>query len=131
MVRDPLSDFLIRVKNAQAARRDLTLIPYSTLLWEVAKILERKGYLAKIDRRGKRTRRLIEAGLVYGSEGEPRISGTRRISKESRRIYKRASDLYPVKHGYGLQIISTSKGLMSSDEARRANVGGEVLFEIW
>ena len=131
MVRDPLSDFLIRVKNAQAAHRDLALIPYSALLWEVAKLLERQGYLNKVDRRGKRTHRLIETGLVYEPGGEPRISGARRISKESRRIYKKSSELYPVKHGYGLQVVSTSKGLMTGDEARQAKIGGELLFEIW
>lgn len=131
MVRDPLSDFLIRVKNAQSASKGEAVTPYSALLWEVAKTLERVGYLSKVDRRGKRTRRTIEAGLVYSEDGKGRITGMRRVSKLSKRVYKRAAELFPIKHGFGLQIISTSKGLMTAEEARKANIGGEVLFEIW
>jgi len=131
MVRDPLSDFLVRVRNAQDAGKPETLVPYSALLWEVAKILERQGYLAKVDRRGKRTRRMIEAGLVYDTDGKGRITGVRRVSKLSKRVYKRAEELFSVKHGFGTQIVSTSKGLMTVEEARRAHIGGEVLFEIW
>lgn len=131
MVRDPLSDFLVRLKNAHRAKKADTLVPYNALLWEVAKVLERKGFVAKIDRRGKRTRRMIELSLVYDTEGKGRISDVRRISKQSQRIYKKATELHPVKHGYGMQVVSTSRGLMTDEEARKEKVGGEVLFEVW
>jgi small subunit ribosomal protein S8 len=131
MVRDPLSDFLVRIKNAQAVGKETTTAPYTSFLWEVAKILERTGYIAKIDRRGKRVRRTLEAGLAYGTDGGARIGGIKRISRPSRRVYKKSTELYPVKQGMGMQIISTSQGLMTDREARRAKLGGEVLFEIW
>ncbi len=131
MVRDPLSDFLVRITNAQAVGKESTLIPYSKFLWEVSKILEQTSYVKKIDRRGKRSDRLIEISFSYNPEGQGRIDGTRRISKLSRRVYRKASDIHSIKHGYGAQIISTSKGLMTDREARKARVGGEVLFEIW
>lgn len=131
MVRDSLSDFLVRVKNAQAVKKELVEIPYTSLVWEVAKVLERIGYLKKIDRHGKRVRRTIEATLVYDEVGRGCISGVRRISLQSRRIYKKAADLHPVKHGTGAQVISTSRGVMTDSEARKTKVGGEVLFEIW
>ncbi|MEK7630578.1 MAG: 30S ribosomal protein S8 [Patescibacteria group bacterium] len=131
MVRDPLSDFLVRVANAQAVGKESTLVPYSKFLWEVSKILEQSFYIKKIDRRGKRAKRFIEVTLAYNPEGEGRIDGMRRISKLSRRVYRGAGEIHSIKHGYGAQIISTSKGLMTDKEARKARVGGEVLFEVW
>lgn len=131
MVKDPLSDLLVRIRNAQAVGRPSTMVPYTAFVWEVAKLLERQGYIGKIERRGKRIRRMLEVNLAYSEEGKGRISSTRRISKQSQRVYKKAAELHPVKHGFGAQIISTSKGLMTDREARRAKLGGEVLFEIW
>lgn len=131
MVKDPLSDFLVRLKNAQAAGKQSALVPYSAFLWEIAKTLEKNGYLTKIDRRGKRARRMIETSLVYDATGAGRIGGIKRISKQSKRVYKKASELFPVRHGQGVQIISTSRGIVGDREARDAHLGGEVLFEIW
>ncbi len=131
MVKDPVADFLIRVKNAQAVKKDLTQAPYSKLVWEIAKILEREGYVANVDRRGKRVRRSVEVGLVYDDAGRGRIGGAKRVSRLSQRIYRKATEIHSPKHGYGTQIVSTSKGLMTSREARRAHLGGEILFEIW
>jgi len=131
MVRDPLADFLVRLKNAQALKKESTMVPYTAFVWEVAKILEREGFIAKIDRRGKRVRRTIEVGLAYRDDGSARIGGARRVSRLSQRIYKKAGELHPVKHGFGTQVVSTSRGLMTGMEAKKARVGGEVLFEIW
>ncbi len=131
MVKDSIADMLVRIKNAQAVKKESTIVPYSQLLWEVARILEEKEFIAKIDRRGKRFRRSIEIGLLYDDQGRARISGVRRISKQSRRVYQKAANLHPTKHGYGIQVLTTSKGIMASDDARKARVGGEVLFEIW
>ncbi|MEK7576745.1 MAG: 30S ribosomal protein S8 [Patescibacteria group bacterium] len=131
MVRDPLSDFLIRIKNAQAVGKESTEAPYTTFLWEVAKVLERTGYIAKIDRRGKRVRRTLEVGLAYGEGGRGRIDGVKRISRLSRRVYKKTTELHTPRNGMGLQIVSTSKGIMTDREARKAKLGGEILFSIW
>ncbi len=131
MVRDPLSDFLVRLKNAQAVGKETTITPYTSFLWEVAKVLERTGYISKIDRRGKRVRRTLEVALAYGDGGHGRIDGVRRISKLSRRVYKKSTELHTPRNGMGLQVISTSKGVMTDREARKAKLGGEVLFSIW
>lgn len=131
MVKDPIADFLVRIKNAQAVKKESTMVPYSNVLWEAARILEREGFIGKIDRRGKRNRRVLEVQFRYLEDGKGRIDGARRVSRLSQRIYKKASELYPVKHGHGMQVISTSKGLMTNMEARKARLGGEVLFEIW
>ena len=131
MVKDALSDFLVRLKNAQAVKKESVEIPYTTLLWETAKVLERSGYVKKLDRHGKRFRRTLEITLSYDKDGEGRITGIRRVSKQSRRVYKKANELHPIRHGLGKQVISTSRGLMTNSEAHRAIVGGEVLFEIW
>ena len=74
---------------------------------------------------------MLEVVVVYDESGRGRIDGTRRVSKLSQRVYKKAVDMHPVKHGHGFQIVSTSRGLMTDRDARRAKVGGEVLFEIW
>ncbi|KKU52496.1 MAG: 30S ribosomal protein S8 [Candidatus Ryanbacteria bacterium RIFCSPHIGHO2_12_FULL_47_12b] len=131
MVKDPVADLLVRLKNAQAVKKESTTVPYSALLWEIAKVLEGAGFISKIDRKGKRVRRFLEATLVYNENGEGRISGARRISKQSKRVYKKAKELYPVKHGQGIEVVSTSHGVMTAAEARKGGVGGEILFEIW
>lgn len=131
MVTDPLSDFLTRIKNAQAVRKESVMLPYSKFLWETAQILEEKGYIGRIEKRGKRTRRAIEAYLMYHADGRGRISDVRRISKPSQRVYAGFSKMFPVKHGFGARIVSTSRGLMLDRDARKEKIGGEVLFEIW
>jgi len=130
MVRDSVSDFLVRVKNAQAVKKESTVIPFTSLLWEVAKILEEAGYISKIDKKGKRVRKYLEVTLVYAN-GEGKIKGARRVSRQSQRIYKKARELHSVKHGHGIGVISTSKGVMTTDKARKEGLGGEVLFEMW
>ena len=131
MVKDALSDFLVRLKNAQAVKKETVEIPYTALLWETAKVLERSGYVKKLDRHGKRFRRTLEVTLSYNKDGDGRITGARRVSRQSRRVYKKASELYPVRHGFGKHVISTSRGIMTNSEAHKTGVGGEVLFEIW
>ena len=131
MVKDSIADLLVRIKNAQAIKKESTEAPYSALLWEIARVLEARGFIAKADRRGKRIRRSIELELAYDEHGQGRVAGARRISKQSRRVYKKASDLHPVRHGHGAEVVSTSRGIMTGDDARRAKIGGEVLFEIW
>ncbi len=131
MVKDAIADMLVRIKNAQAVKKETTSVPYSALLWEIARVLESRGFIGNTERRGKRVRRSMEIGLLYDERGRGKVSGARRISKQSRRIYKKAADLRPVRHGHGVEVISTSKGIMAGDDARKAKVGGESLFEIW
>ena len=137
---DPITDLLNRIRNAQAVSHPKTEIPFSNLKYEIVKILERKGFIKKVEKKGKKTKKIIEITLKYDTkthaEGEarqrrPAISGLKRISKPGQRIYKSLKEIKPVKSGYGIAIISTSKGLMTNKEARRQKLGGEILCEIW
>ena len=128
---DPIADMLNRIRNAQAVLKETVDIPISNLRYEVAKILEKGGFVSGVEKKGKKAKKVIEITLKY-NEKIPVISGLKRISKPGQRIYKRAKELKPVKGGYGIAIISTSKGgLMTDKEARKQKLGGEVICEIW
>ncbi|MEK7647045.1 MAG: 30S ribosomal protein S8 [Patescibacteria group bacterium] len=128
---DTISDMLIRIKNAQAVKKDSVEVPHSKLRMEIAKILQTRGFVGEIAKRGKKLRKSISINLVYGEDGAGRINGLRRLSKLSKRVYKSSRELRPVRNGTGMAIISTSKGLITDDEARKKHLGGEVFFEIW
>ena len=127
---DPIADMLNRIRNAQAVLKETVDIPISNLKYEVAKILEKGGFVSGVEKKGKKAKKVIEITLKY-NEKIPVISGLKRISKPGQRIYKRAKELKSVKGGYGIAIISTSKGLMTDKEARKQKLGGEVICEIW
>ena len=127
---DPISDMLTIIRNAQAVRKETVNVPFSNLKYEIAKVLEKEGFLKKVGKQGKKTRKKIEIILKYDS-GAPVISGLRRISKPGQRIYKKRREIKRVKGGYGKTIISTSKGLMTDREARKQKLGGEVICEVW
>lgn len=127
---DPISDMLISIKNAQAVRHQTVKVPFSNLKYEIAKILERNGFIEKVEKKGKKLTRFIEITLKY-TDKIPAISGLKRISKPGQRIYSNRRKIKKVKGGYGIAIISTSKGLMTDKEARRQKIGGEIICEIW
>jgi len=127
---DPITDLLNQIKNAQAVLHPKIEIPFSNLKYEIAKILERKGFVQKLEKKGKKTKKTFEIILKY--EGKvPVISGLKRISRPGQRIYLKTKEIKSVKGGYGIAIISTPKGLMTDKEAKRQKLGGEVLCEIW
>jgi len=121
---------LIRIKNAQMAKKPDVVFPYSEIKFKIAQILERTGFIANVEKKGKKNVKLVGAGLLY-ENGEPKISDIKRISKSSRRIYRGVREIFPVRHGFGIAIYSTPNGLLTDKEARRQKVGGELLFEIW
>ena len=127
---DPICDMLNRIRNAQAVLKDTVNIPFSDLKYEIAKILEKQGFVAEVEKKGKKMRRTIEVTLKYDAN-QSVISGLKRISKPGQRIYKKAKEIKPVKGGYGVAVISTPKGLMTDKEARRKKLGGEIICEIW
>ncbi len=129
-MNDSIGDMIIRIKNAGISRKESVLVPFSKLKFEIATVLEKEGYIASVAKKGKKVAKFIELGLIYDS-GESRVQGVRRVSKLSRRVYRKASELRPVKNGLGISIVSTPKGLLSGKNARKERVGGEVLFEIW
>jgi len=127
---DPITDMLNRIRNAQAVFHSTVNVPFSNLKYEIAKILEKSGFIEKAEKKGKRVKKIIEITLKYENK-IPAISGLKRVSKPGQRIYKNKRELKPIKGGYGIAIISTSKGLMTDREARRQKLGGEVICEIW
>jgi len=128
---DPISDMLTSIRNAVAVRQPTVLIPFSKLKYELLEILEKKGFIEKVEKRGRKAKKIIKITLKYSKDGEPAISGLKRISKPGQRIYSPWNKIKRVKGGLGIAIISTSKGLMTDNEARKKRTGGEILCEIW
>lgn len=127
---DPISDLLNRIRNAQAVLKEQLSVPFSNLNHEIAKILEKKGFIKKVEKKGRTYKKVIEITLKY-DEKKPAISGLKRVSRPGQRIYKGFKEIKPVRSGYGILIISTSKGLMTDKEARKQKLGGEIICEIW
>jgi len=127
---DPISDMLNRIRNAQAVLKERVDVPFSNLKYEIARVLEEKGFIEKVEKKGKRTKRTIEITLRY-KDKIPVISGLKMVSKPGQRIYKSFREVRPVKSGYGIAIISTPKGLMTDKEVKKQRLGGEIICEIW
>ncbi len=128
---DPITDMLNRIRNAQAVRHQTVEVPHSNLKQKLAEILVREGFLDKIEKRRKKTQKIIEIYLKYSVDKSPAISGLKRISKPSQRIYKKSKEIRRIRGGYGIAIISTPQGLMTDKGARKNKAGGEILCEIW
>lgn len=130
MVGDSIANMITAIKNAGAARRESAVIPYSNLAYAIAELLKKEGFVGEVSKKGKKLRREIEVGIIYENR-EPKVRGVKRISKLSRRVYLKKDELWPVRQGYGMLVLSTMKGICSDREARALKVGGEALFEIW
>ncbi len=126
---DPISDMFIRIKNAYRAGHESVQIPYSKFRQEIVKALERAGFVGKLERKGKRVRKVLDVTLKYHKD-EPALHGVRFISKPSRRLYVAHRGLRPARRG-GAVFITTSKGLLTSEEAKKEKVGGEMIAEVW
>lgn len=127
---DPVSNLIIKIKNAGAVGHPTVVVPCTKLNVAILEKLEQKGYIKSFFKQGKNVSKTIEIELLY-EDGKPKIEQARRVSKLSRRVYEKSANLRPVRHGYGTAIISTPKGILTDAEARKARVGGEVLFQIW
>lgn len=127
---DQISNMLTSIRNALAVKKSTVSIPFSNLKYEILKILQKQGFITEIEKKGRLPKKTIEVILKY-QEGEPAISGLKRISKSGQRIYKGFKEIKTVRSGFGISIISTSKGLMTDKEARKQKLGGEVICEIW
>jgi small subunit ribosomal protein S8 len=131
MVSDPVADLIIRMKNAgMVGKRELT-VPYSKLKHAIAEKLQEAGYIAGVEKHGKKIKKSLVVTLGYSEDGEHAIHGVKRISKPGRRLYIGVSKIHPVKFGKGKRILSTPLGILTGEEAREKNVGGEELFIIW
>ena len=127
---DPIADMLIRIKNAQARNNAMVVIPISKIKFALAKILEREGFINNVTEQKQNKKNNIEITLKY-NEGVPVIQELKRISKSSRRFYAGKGKIPRPLQGYGIAIISTSKGLLTDAEARKKKIGGEVICEVW
>jgi small subunit ribosomal protein S8 len=128
---DPISDLIIRIQNASRAGKESVMVLDSNVAFAILEKLASRGYVKKPVRKTKEGAKMIEVELVYKADKSPRISGVSRYSKLSKRLYKGFRDIHSVKQGFGSMIVSTPKGILADDEARKEKVGGEILFSIW
>ncbi|MBI1341125.1 30S ribosomal protein S8 [bacterium] len=128
-IGDPLGDMLTRIRNAQMRGRSSVSTPSSKLRQRVLDVLQREGYIRGYSEIEKDGRRELDIELKY-YDGAPVISVVRRVSKPGRRVYSSVRDLTLVRNGLGISILSTPKGVMSDQDARTENVGGEVLCQV-
>lgn len=130
-ITDSIADMLTRIRNANSAKHDSVKIPASNTKKAIAQILVDEGYIRsyKVEDDGKQG--VIEIALKYGTNKSAVITGLRRVSKPGLRIYSSCEEIPKVMKGLGVAILSTSKGIMTDKDARKANVGGEVLAFIW
>ena len=128
-INDPLGDLLTRIRNAQRRGRTTVTSPSSKLRAHVLEVLQREGYIRGFAEIEKDGRKELDIELKY-YDGAPVISEIRRISKPGRRVYSAVRDLPLVRNGLGISVLSTPKGVMSDNEARTQNVGGEILCRV-
>ena len=128
---DPIADMLTRIRNAIAANHPRVDIPSSKLKLEVARILKEEGYINNFTMKGEMPKQMIRVFLRYDAKGVSSITHLSRVSRPGRRVYVGAGEIPRVLGGYGVNIVSTSNGLMSGKAAKKANVGGEILAEIY
>ena len=128
---DPIADMLTRIRNAIAANHPRVDIPGSKLKLEVARILKEEGYINSFSTKGEGVKYMIRVFLRYDTKGAPSITHLARVSRPGRRVYVGAGEIPRVLGGYGINIVSTSKGLMSGKNAKHENIGGEVLAEVY
>lgn len=132
---DPISDMLTRIRNAQQAGHKEVAVPFSKLKMVIAEILEKESLieLARKEKAGNFEQIWITLAYrkVSNTKKEPVITGLRRVSRPGQRIYVGKDDIRKVKNGFGISVVSTSKGLMTGKEARKAGLGGELICEVW
>jgi small subunit ribosomal protein S8 len=128
---DPIADFLTRIRNGLHADHDEVEMPASTFKAELARILREQGYIEDFSVEPGRVGRILRVRLKYTENRQPVISGMQRMSKPGRRRYVAATTIPKVQGGMGTTIISTSRGVLTGHQARRAGVGGEVVAEVW
>ena len=131
MVNDTIADMLTRIRNANSMKYATVEVPASKMTKGIAEILTNEGYIEKYESIKNGSSEILVLTLKYGSKKERVLSGLKRISKPSLRVYVKSDEMPKVLNGLGIAIVSTSKGLMTDKEARKQNLGGEVLAYIW
>ena len=131
MVTDPISDLLVRLQNGFRRHHDTVSVPASRLKREVLRVLQNEGFIQGVESAVEDGHPILKVQLRYVAEGQPMITGVQRVSKPGRRVYVGIKNIPRVRNGIGVAILSTSKGVMTDQESRRAGLGGEVLCSVW
>jgi small subunit ribosomal protein S8 len=130
MYTDPISDMLTRIRNALAVHKSELVLPYSKFKHSLAKVLLEQGFVSGVNELPGRVR-MLQINLKYDASGDPVISGLKRVSSPGQRIYLSASRVPRTNGGFGITVVSTSKGLITDKQARKDKVGGEVVCQVW
>ncbi|BAZ03995.1 30S ribosomal protein S8 [Calothrix sp. NIES-3974] len=131
-VNDTVADMLTRIRNATMARHQTTIVPSTKMTRSIAKVLRDEGFIGDFEESGEGVKKNLVISLKYkGKNRQPLITALKRVSKPGLRVYSNRKDLPRVLGGIGIAIISTSSGIMTDREARRQNLGGEVLCYVW
>jgi len=132
---DPIAEMLTRIKNAQRAGKTQAVISASKLKLAIAQILEKEGFVESAAKEKEGNFEVIKVGLKYykisNTRKDPAIKQIKKRSKEGQRVYVQHQDIKSVKNNYGISILSTSKGVMTGEEAKKAGLGGEFICEVW
>jgi small subunit ribosomal protein S8 len=127
---DPITDMLNQIRNAKAVEKTEVLIPFSGIKNEIANILQKEGFVGEVKKATKGKIKALKIALKY-ENGISAIAGLKRISKPGQRIYQGTSEIKRVHGGYGISIVSTSKGLMTNKDAKKQKLGGEIICQVW
>jgi small subunit ribosomal protein S8 len=125
------TDLLVKIKNAQAVKKENVKLSYSIMDNAILDILSKKNFVGEVSVKGRAPKKVLDANLKYDKDGSGAIHGVKILSKPSRHLYAGYTELYPVKQGFGLLVVSTPKGIMDGQSAKKSKLGGELLFEIW
>ena len=131
MMTDPIADFLTRIRNANRARKDWTDVPWSKLKAAIARVLVEEGFLSDAEVSEDYGRKVLRITLKYDRFRRPVMSGIRRVSRPSLRVYVGGREIPMIRKGLGVSVLSTPKGVIADRVARKENVGGEVLCSVW
>jgi small subunit ribosomal protein S8 len=128
---DPIADMLTRIRNGVQARHDSVEMPSSTIKLAIARVLRDEGFVKNFQLLEDRPFKTLRVDLQYTGKREPVLTGIKRISKPGLRVYTKATNIPRVYGGLGVAVVSTPRGVMSGQQARRLNVGGEVICHVW
>lgn len=131
MINDMVSDALTRIRNASMRKQEVTQLMHTKVVEALLGIFQDKGYIESFNVVEEGNKKFINVVLKYDEKGNKVINEVKRISKPGRRVYKGAADIKRFKNGYGTIVVSTSKGVLSNEDAHNAGVGGELLCSIW
>ncbi|MDP6347365.1 MAG: 30S ribosomal protein S8 [Dehalococcoidia bacterium] len=130
-VTDPIADILTRIRNAVMVRHDAVLVPASKMKLAIAKILKEEGFIADFELLRGKPQRVMKVWLRYMEDGQPAITGLKRVSRPGLRVYVGSSEIPRLYGGMGVSIVSSHQGVITGHQARRQKLGGELLCYIW